>query len=249
MALAAAATLTLPAPRAGIAPLAAQGTTGADAPDARAELRARLDSLQMRLRDAPGDMVPVLRLQVETLQRRLSEGDFRPGDVVMIRVRGDTLNGEYTVTPERTLQLQDVVTIPVDSVLYDELQPILKDSLSAYLRDATIEVQPMVRVGVLGSVGTPGFYDLRPSASVAEALMAAGGPTQEADLEALEVRLGNQEDLAFPEENIDLATLQDLGVQRGDRFYIPSRDEGFGFGTVLGAIGAASTLIFAVTRF
>ncbi|MDX1578646.1 MAG: SLBB domain-containing protein, partial [Gemmatimonadota bacterium] len=221
----------------------------ADTTEARAELRARLDSLQMRMAGASDEQAGVLRQQVQTLRRRLEEGDFRPGDVVQLRVLGDTLSGEYTVTPRRTLELQDVVTIPVDGLLYAELPPVVKDSLSRYLRDASIEVQPMVRVGVLGSVSSPGFYDLRPSASVADALMAAGGPTQDADLEDLEVRLGEAERLAFPEENIDLATLQELGVQRGDRFFVPSRRGGVGFGTIIAGIGAASTLIFAITQF
>lgn len=249
-ALASLAIVTVPLPGATLADLASERTAAVDTTEARAELQARLDSLQVQLRTAPGDRVPMLRRQVETVRRRLAEGDFRPGDVVRIRVRGDTLSGEYSVTPERTLELQDVVTVPVDNMLYDELQPVVRDSLATYLRDAaTIDVQPMIRVGVLGSVGTPGFYDLQPSASVADALMAAGGPTQEADLEELEVRLGQDQRLAFPEENVDLATLQDLGVHRGDRFFVPTRTGGFGFGSVVAALGALSTVIFAVTRF
>lgn len=248
VALGALTALILPAPQIGLGPLAAQQAADTDPSGARAELRERLETLQMRLDGASAEQAGVIRQQVRTIHRRLSEGDFRPGDVVRVQVRGDTLTGEYTVTPERTLQLQNVVTVPVAGLLYPELEPVVRDSLSTYLRDASIEVQPMVRVGVLGSVGSPGFYDLRPSASVADALMAAGGPTQDAELDELEVRLGEQQQLAFPEENVDLATLEDLGVQRGDRFFVPERSGGVGFGTIIGGIGAASTLIFALTQ-
>lgn len=57
-----------------------------------------------------------------------------------------------------------------------------------------------VRLHIVGPVRTPGVYTLPPGASVADAIQAAGGPTEDADLERLNlaVEVQDQDQIVVP---------------------------------------------------
>lgn len=232
-----------------IRPAAGQEEAGASMDsqrlESRSELQARLDSLQ-----AQGGQA--LR-QASILKNRLEEGDFRPGDVIAIQVWGDSaITGNYTVTPSRTVRIPGIEDIHLAGVLYSEADSVVTRQLSNYLRSPRVTVRMLTRVAVLGAVSSPGFYDLPPSSSVADAIMAAGGPTSSAKLEELQLRregknlLADRESTAGRVENM---TLEQLGVVRGDALFVPEKGSGFGFAAVVGLLGALSGLAFAITRF
>ena len=101
---------------------------------------------------------------------------------------------------------------------------------------------------VLGAVNDPGFYDLQPSASVADALMAAGGPAQNAELDGMELRRDGRNVLENRSSEVQTMTLEQLALRRGDQFYVPQGGGGLSFGAVVGVISGIGTTAFAISR-
>lgn len=216
----------------------------------RHELRSRLDSL-LAIQDASASSeTNGVTRRVRVLERRLSNGDFRPGDQVRIVVEGqDSYTGNYTLTPEVGVdipQLEDA--IPLDGVLYSEADSVIRTALARYIQNPEVRVRPLVRIGVLGAVNDPGYYHLMPTSTVADVLMAAGGPAQQAKVGDLQIQRGERDILEGREANVDVLTLAELGAQPGDRVYVPSRGGGLSFQQIIGVLGAVGSLTFAITE-
>lgn len=214
----------------------------------RSDLEARLDSLQTLLSGWQGDADEKRRLRARAaaIEKRLEEGDFRTGSVVRVRVLGDTaLSGIYTLDENATLRMSGLDAVSLEGLLLSEAQPVLRDSLSKYLRDPQVRIEPLRRVGVLGAVNNPGFYELPPDATVADALMKAGGLSQDAEVE--EIKRGRDGDEIAPAgESVSSITLRGAGVGSGDELYVP---KGGGFTDILGPVlGVAASLTLIITR-
>lgn len=146
----------------------------------RAELEARQASL-------PGGS-PEARL----IEVRLREGDFQVGDRILLRVLEDTaLTDTFPVRAGKMLQLPLMPEIPLQGVLRAELQPYLVEKLGQYVRNPTVEATPLLRVAILGGVGSPGYYNLPADILLSDAVMIAGGPGGNVRLDKSKVqRLG-----------------------------------------------------------
>lgn len=158
------------------------------------------------------------------LRHRLQFGDFEVGDRVVLRVAGlPALTDSFTVRAGRVLQLPDIPDIPLTGVLRSELRDHLHQHLRQYVIDPAIEVRPLVRIGVLGAVETPGFYAVPPDMLLSEALMVAGGPTREADVTRTTVRRGPR--VVWTENRVHRAmrsgaTLDDIDLRAGDEIVV-----------------------------
>lgn len=220
--------------------------------DTRTELEERLELLERRLAgvESGSETRDSLQPELVRLERRLRRGDFQPGNIVEIRVPGyDSLSGRFPVGPERELALPRMGTLDLSGVLYAEADSVIGGWLRQYVRADRVRIRPLQRVAVLGEVRSPGFYDLSPATPLSEAVMAAGGPTSSSDLDELEVRRSGRTVLSADEHPLDeSASLEELGVERGDQIFVPRESAGFGFSTVVGAIGALGTVSFAISR-
>ncbi|HKK27640.1 MAG TPA: SLBB domain-containing protein [Gemmatimonadota bacterium] len=218
----------------------------------REQLRTRLDSLSSVIGRADDQSSLYHALEErDRIERRLEHGDFQPGDVVQLTVRGDSsLTGRFPVRSGPELELPAVGNISLDHVLFSEADSAIGASLAVYLRHPEVQVRVLRRVAVTGGVTRPGFYDFAPSATLSEVIMAAGGPTQNAKLMNMEFRRDGQNLLAQepPDLRSDL-TLSDLGARRGDQLYLPQRGGGSSTLAVLGVLGSLAGLAVAVTRF
>ena len=221
----------------------------------REELRQRLDSLRTameearvaeRKREAAG-----LRRRAQRVQSRLENGDLRPGDAIQISVPADSsLTGTFQVTAQQTLDLPAAGIVDVGDLLYSEVPDRVSSALRSVIRTQRIEVQPLIRVAVLGQVSNPGYYDLIPSSTVSDAIMAAGGPTQSAEVQKARLRRPEQsggEDEGTRIPSLTGQSLIALGITRGDEVYIPSEGS-FPLRTVATVFGLVSSITFAATR-
>ena len=179
-------------------PGAAQSVGVAELPRRAAASRVELDSLVLRAQAAaagpsvPAEQSVALQRYASDLRVRLREGDFQPGDHIILAVHGDTtLSGTYVVQPSRTLVVAKLPPIPLTGVLRSELQPYVASRLRTYVRDTLFQGTPLVPVGVLGEVVHPGYYRVSLDATLGDALMAAGGPTARADVRRTTVRRGD----------------------------------------------------------
>jgi polysaccharide export outer membrane protein len=171
------------------------------------------------------------------IQYRLEHGDFRPGDRIILRVvRG---SGGFTdtlvVRAGKLLQLPQVGDVSLDGVLRAELVPKLTAYLGKYIRDPAVDASQLVRVGILGSVGRPGFYYVRTDIPLTDVLMGAGGPTPAADLDRVSV--SREGDVIIDEKNTRTAlsngmSLDLLHMLAGDEVSVGKQKQ-FPWGLVL----------------
>lgn len=206
-----------------------------------------IDTLTIR-KETVQDVKAVMA-RMETVRQRLETGDFRTGDVVEMRVRNDTsLTGTFPVNRERQLELPMLPPVDLAGVLYSEVESALREKLGQYIKEPHVRARALWRVAVVGGVGSPGYYDLSPSTTLSDALMRAGGPSQQAKLDDLEFRRGGQNILEDRERPVETLTLAELGAQRGDQLYVPARGQSGSVMGIMGVLSGLSGVAWAVSR-
>jgi len=218
----------------------------------RNELEARSASLERELRSDSVSQTrrDSLSVQAQEIERRLREGDFAPGDRIVLHMQGEQmLNDTLTVRGEQVLPVPGFPDLALRGVLRSELRERVHSHLARYLRDPQFSVVPLIRDDIVGEVTRPGFYSLPPDARIADAIMLAGGPTGNGDLGRLTLSHGGRRLLAELQMRDIVArglSLDDAGVVPGDEVLVgqrPHRDTQvyFQVGTVL--LSALSTFL------
>lgn len=188
--------------------------------------RAELDALAARLATAdPRNLLGQVR-------QRLDQGDFRPGDLIIVDVQGEsTLTDTFTV--DRGMQLRfpppTTGTLSLGGVLRSELEEKVSAHIARFLRNPIVRARPTLRLGVQGEVRTAGFYGVPADALLPDALMAAGGLTPNADMRKFKIMRGNRTLLEGDELQAVMAsrtTLDDAGIRDGDQFVVPKGKQG-----------------------
>ena len=122
---------------------------------------------------------------------RLRDGDFQPGDRIVVVTRGDsTAVDTLTVQSDRTVIFQKLPPIALDGVVRAELQAYLTQQFQQYMNRDLVRAIPLVSVGILGEVVHPGYYRVPLQITLGDLLMVAGGPSPQADLTRLRIRRG-----------------------------------------------------------
>lgn len=195
--------------------------------------RSDLQNLLGRLDDAaksPGYSLPIRQrasAEAEFVRNRLAEGDFRVGDRILLEVQGDQpMRDTLTVREGPILAIPRIGDVSLKGVLRSELESYLSTQFSRYIRNVTVHASVLVRLTVQGQVARQGFYTVPAGGSVEDAVMAAGGPTPDADLEGMEIWRDDRVIL----EGADLQqaitagrTLNQLNLRPGDRIVVPAR--------------------------
>jgi|KBSSwiStaDraftv2_1062776.scaffolds.fasta_scaffold724535_2 protein involved in polysaccharide export with SLBB domain len=165
------------------------------------------------------------RLAAQRIRQRLTDGDFQPGHRILLAVYGDTtLTDTFTVRADRKLLLPNLPPMSLAGVLDSELQAFLTKELSNYLKTPNVQAQGLLRVSILGSVGQPGFYSFPMDFAIGDAIMEAGGPAGQAEMDAVVIRRAGT--VAVDKKGMQEAfrlglTLNDIGVRPGDEVFIP----------------------------
>ena len=195
----------------------------------RAELETLSASLQKEIRVDSANQTrrDSLTAQAQEIDRRLRDGDFAPGDRIVLHVQGEpTLNDTLTVRGEQLLPLPGYPDLSLHGVLRSELRDRMQAHLARFLRDPQFSVTPLIRVAVVGEVTRPGFYSLPPDARIADAIMLAGGPTGNGDIGRLTLSHGGRRLLAEAQMRDVIArglSLDGVGVIPGDELTIGQR--------------------------
>jgi protein involved in polysaccharide export with SLBB domain len=187
------------------------------------------------------------------VKERLEKGDLQPGDRIALRVVGEqTLTDTFTVTPERTIELPSLAPVPVSGVLRSELRTHLTKQLSRYIRNPDLQAAALVRVSLVGAVGRPGFYNLPADVLATDAIMAAGGPTGNADVSRTTIRRSGFDIMSEAQVASAVETgvsLDQLNVQSGDEIVVGTKSQGIaGVLKTMGMISGALFGIVALTR-
>jgi protein involved in polysaccharide export with SLBB domain len=161
------------------------------------------------------------------IQNRLGNGDFRPGDQIVISVEGDHgIPDTLIVEGGPAVLLPNIGTVSLQGVLRSELQAHLTQEIGQFVRNPTVRVWPTIRLTVGGSVRVPGFYTFPADMPLGDAVMAAGGPTSEGRMNAISVRREGQTLVGGDEVQMAIAlgqTFDQLGLRPGDEIYVPEK--------------------------
>ena len=151
--------------------------------------------------------------------------DFQVGDRILLRVEGDSaLSDTFTVVAGPALGLPAIGDVPLIGVRRADLETYLTRELSRYLRDPVVHARALIRVSVVGEVARPGFYAVPLDLVLADALMVAGGPTQDAKVDRLRIVRGESSLWSGNRLQTAIArgaTLDELGLRAGDRIDVP----------------------------
>lgn len=144
-----------------------------------------------------------------------------PGDIVRITVwRNAELSGEFTVAPDGSITHPLYREVKVAGVPLPEVERRIGAFLSHYGEaNAAFAVTTLIRVFVGGEVRTPNVYTVPPGSTVAQALAAAGGPSERARLNEVQI-LRNVHRFALDLTSADPRVMQ-AQVRSGDQILVP----------------------------
>jgi polysaccharide biosynthesis/export protein len=101
------------------------------------------------------------------------------GDSLRIEVwRSPDLSGDFVIGPDGTITHPLYKAVKVAGLPMATVQSNLARFLAGYQENPQFVFEPLIRVGVSGEVPRPQIFGLRPETSVAQAVIRAGGVTQ-----------------------------------------------------------------------
>lgn len=149
------------------------------------------------------------------------------GDQVMLYVEGDTaLSKTFTVREGVLIDLPNVGTVSLAGVPRANIESHLNTQLAKYIRKPSVRARALVRIGVVGEVTHPGFYTVSPETGLADAIAQAGGVTQGARVDGLQVTRDGKIQTEEAPARRALASgtsIDQLGMISGDQLVIPPR--------------------------
>jgi polysaccharide biosynthesis/export protein len=179
---------------------------------------------------------------------RVDTASLRPGDVLRLKIwREPDLSGDFAVDETGHAILPRLGATAVSGTPADQLKLRLTTEYQKYLNNPSIEVIPLRRISILGSVRNPGMYPVDPSITLGEAPNVAGGAMPESRRNMLELRRNGTTRQVDLRKQPNLASLP---LSSGDQVYVPekswfSKNATWVIGT---AIGVAGTTALILTR-
>lgn len=195
-----------------------------------------------------------LRALAQQIRARMSRGDFQPGDRIRMQVDSEPqLSDTFPIGPSQEVVLPIIGVVSLHGVLRSELQTAMTRELGRFLRDPIVRALPLIRLSIAGEVARPGFYMLPPTAVMADVVTAAGGITQNAEVEKMFVQRGD--DRVYEGQGLQALisegrTLDDASIRPGDKFVVPTRNTDSVFYTVrtISILLSIPLTIFALTQ-
>ena len=169
--------------------------------------------------------------EAQAIRARLAAGDFQAGDRIVMRITGDpNVKPEDTVMVRTgsTITLNGIGDLSLRGVLRSELAVHLRKEIGRFVRGATVQVTPVVRLGVFGPVGRPGFYEFASDMLLSEAIMRSGGPASQADQRNISLQRGSDE--TWGRQAVDIAlqegiSIEQLGLRGGDQMIVGEKSQ------------------------
>jgi protein involved in polysaccharide export with SLBB domain len=180
------------------------------------------------------------RYEAEAVRSRLEQGDFQVGDRVVLLVEGqEALSDTFLVASGQIIRFPELGEVQLQGVLRSELQTQLANHFVRFVRDVRLESHSLIRIQLDGAVSRPGFHLLPSETPLPDAIMFAGGPVGEANLDGIRIERGGRRVVSREAVQQGLAqgrTLDELSLRGGDRIFVPRR------ATLGGSEGALRTV-------
>jgi protein involved in polysaccharide export with SLBB domain len=238
----------------GAAAVPAQATLGDMRRQAtRAELEAAARAAETAVASAPDEKTRQLYRETASIYRqRLQNGDFVPGDRILLQVVSDSVFSDtFTVRADRRLPLPNIPEISLHGVLDSELEDHLTKELSKYLKNVELTATVLLRLSVIGAVGRQDFMTVPVDLAITDVVTNAGGFAGVPDLGKAVVRRGTEtviDSRSLQEAFQRGKTVGDLSLRDGDVLYIPAIQQSGvpKWQQVAAAVGSLTGLYFLI---
>jgi protein involved in polysaccharide export with SLBB domain len=160
------------------------------------------------------------------------------------------LSGDFEVAPDSTLRHPLYNQVKVAGVPVSTLKERITSFLRKYQKDPQLDVEPFYKVSVGGEVRTPNIYLLSPQTTIAEAVVRAGGQTNQGNADLVTV-MRDGRSLAFKLSETS-ASQQVPTVQSGDQISVEARRSTLsrisGITPILGVTASVLSAIVILSR-
>ncbi len=178
---------------------------------------------------------------------------LNPGDGVRITFLNitDQISGDYFIQQDGSLQLPFIGIVKTTNIDYKTIRQTIFNKYSELYKDPALTIQPLIRINIMGEVRTPGYYYVTDIEKMTGILALAGGVTGAAATDDIYIIRNDQEIQLKKSEVIEKGnTAADLGLQSGDRIFIPRSfwaDAGQ-YGLILSGLAVLVTLVSLLLR-
>ena len=173
--------------------------------------------------------------------------DFQVGDRILLVVEGDSiLTDTFTVVAGPAIQLPVIGAVSLAGVPRKGLEAHMRQQLARYLKDPVVHARALIRLSIQGAITRPGFYAVPTDLVLADALMVAGGPIQEARVEKMRIRRNGSQIWSGAKLQTAMArgaTLEELGLRAGDQIDVP---RGRDTESTVRIVGGVATVVVAI---
>ena len=149
---------------------------------------------------------------------------LKPGDGIKISFYNidEQIKGDYFVQDNGRIHLPYIGTIKAQSREFAELQSSIISEYSKIYKNPEITIQPLIRVDIIGEVGKPGVYYLTGFETITDLISLAGGESNDSNIENVMIlRNGSQLDIDLDSFLSGDNNLTDIGIESGDKVYLP----------------------------
>lgn len=186
-------------------------------------------------------------VQVASADNNSPTTALRPGDVLRLKIWLEPdLSGDYAIDESGQATLPRLGPTVVTGIPANQLRDQLVQRYREYLNNPSIEIVPLRRVSIIGSVAKPGIYPLEPSVTLGDAANIAGGATNDSKRNNVELTRGGAH------YSYDLRSdpaKASLPLASGDQVYVPQRSwlsrNATWFVSTLVAVGGTAALLIA----
>lgn len=195
----------------------------------------------------------IIMILLGTFFPALFAQQLSPGDGVRITFLNitDQITGDYFIQQDGNLQLPFIGIVKTTNIDFKNIKQDIYNKYSELYKDPALTIQLLLKINILGEVKNPGYYYVTDIEKMLGILALAGGVTGAAATDDIFIIRGGQEIQLKKSEVIEKGnTAADLGLQSGDRIFIPRSfwaDAGQ-YGLILSGIAVIATLVSILLR-
>lgn len=176
------------------------------------------------------------------------EASVRPGDRVWLRIwNEEAMSDTFNISERGEVILPKLGSVHVTDLGVVALQDSLRRAYSVYLRNPSVEVIVLRRIGIQGEVRRPGIYMADLTMALPDVIALAGGFTDEANPDNIVVM---RESRRIRYRRSDQAQFLVTGLQSGDQVIVIPRSSlaRNPVGTITGVMGLVSGFMWLLPQ-
>ena len=166
----------------------------------------------------------IIVLSVFSFLSTVQAQQLNPGDGVRITFFNisDKISGDYLIQQDGNLQLPYLGLVKTTNRSYPAIKSEIVEKYDSLYINPELTIQPLYKINILGEVRNPGYYYVTDVEKLTGIFALAGGTTGDADLDNIYI-IRNDKEIELDAQGLieSGSTLRDIGLQSGDRIFVP----------------------------